>query len=247
MATVNVFGHAVPKMYIYGGAGVAVVGGVLIVRKRKASAAAAVAATSATDTTGTTDPSIDPATGVPYADETGDGGYGGYDASTGGYGYVDGNGQYIYPGTGVTTSTAPTVSTNAEWAQEVTSYFAGNGDAGSYPDAIGKALQGMCLTSAQLQLWDNAVAFMGQPPSPPSVAPHVCAGSTPKPTTAVPNVVGKLYATAASQLTRAGFKAARQEPNVGIVTSQSPRSGEKVAKGSTITLSGKGLPVKKGK
>jgi hypothetical protein len=236
--TVEIFGHAVKKPVVYAGAGVAVIGGVLIVREmrsRSAASAAAPADTSSTDTTGdTSDSSL-------YGDDTGDDMLG-----SDGYGLYDPNSQqYIYPGTSPIAS--PTISTNAEWTQEVISYFSGLGDTGSYSSAIGVAEAGRCLTAGQLQLVDNAIAAMGTPPQAWPVAPFECGGATggsPVPKTTqgtVPNVVGKVSETAEVAILGAGFKVkwstTRKGGVVYDVTAQSPRAGAKATKGSTVTLS----------
>ena len=255
--TVDIFGHAVSKPVVYAGAGIGVVGGVLMVRsyRAKKAAATAPATTSATDPNAS-DP-IDPATGIPYSQEGGGSGYGGYNASQydtlggmGGYGYMDPNtGQYVYPGTG---SNIPTVSTNAEWAQEVSNYFQGNGAGGDYIGSISTAESGHCLNAGQEQLVNNAIAVMGSPPEGwPRGAPHLCGNTgTPGPTSGggtgtpakvtVPVVAGKRVNEALSMLQAAGLKGrtspARNPAHEYDVTSASPRGGSKVSKGSTVTL-----------
>jgi hypothetical protein len=78
------------------------------------------------------------------------------------------------------------------------------------------------------------------------------AGTPTKTTTAgkakVPSVTGHTYTDASGILAAQGLRAARAagEKDVGKVTSQSPKAGTEVTKGSTVTLSGKG-PAKKTK
>lgn len=110
--------------------------------------------------TSTTDPSIDPSTGLPYAQE-----YGGYGAGGMGvpqqFGYYDPTtGQYI---TGTASVTAP--PTNASWAQQVESYLQTVGyDPTTVAAAIGKYLTGQTLSSDQQGIVAAAVGFYGNPP-----------------------------------------------------------------------------------
>lgn len=114
--------------------------------------------------TSTTDPNIDPATGVPYADEYSSD-YGGYGVSGSGvpsqFGYYDPTtGQYI---TGTSSVTAP--PTNASWAQQVESYLQQLGyDPTTVAAAIGKYLTGQALSSDQQGIVAAAVGFYGNPP-----------------------------------------------------------------------------------
>lgn len=122
-------------------------------------------ASSATDTTTTDttsyDSSIDPATGVPYADEYGYSNGAGYslgsvyDPSTGGT-YTGGT-----SGTGVVQ-----ITTNAQWAQAAQSYLASIGgyDATAVAAALGAGLLGHYMTPDQVGIWNAAVAFEGNPP-----------------------------------------------------------------------------------
>src|SRR5215472_675434 len=108
--------------------------------------------------TGTTDPNIDPATGVPYSEE-----YGGYGVGGGPYafGYNDpGTGAYI---TGTQAVTQP--STNASWAQQVEAYLQQIGyDPTAVGAALGKYLTGQTLSSDQQGIVAAALGFFGQPP-----------------------------------------------------------------------------------
>lgn len=58
--------------------------------------------------------------------------------------------------------------------------------------------------------------------------------------TTVPDVKGLRYTRAANKLHSAGLNARRVEPYVGTVTKENPGSGQKVKRGSTISLTGKG-------
>jgi hypothetical protein len=177
-STVTIAGKHVPKVAVYGGIGVAVVGGVLWIRSRNSSAAAATAGTA----TAAADPSVDPATGIPYAQEAAAAGYGG--GSGVGYGYPSGGGVY-------STSAAPPAATytdNASWAQAVEQGLTGLGyDPISVGAAIGKYLAKLPLTAAQTTIVQTAVAEYGPPPAgsfaiittPGTVASGAAPGSAP--------------------------------------------------------------------
>lgn len=64
--------------------------------------------------------------------------------------------------------------------------------------------------------------------------------------TTVPDVKGLRYTRAANKLHSAGLNARRVEPYVGTVTKENPGSGEKVKRGSTISLTGKGNALNPG-
>lgn len=139
-------------------------------------------------TTGTTDPSIDPTTGLPYAT-------GQYDYSGGGasgvtpslYGYTDPYGNTIIPGSGQAVVTAP--STNAGWAQQAASLLV---NAGQYDSTLAYGTLGMYvgsggkvgLSDTQMALVQAAYGLAGPPPQPID-PPHVAAPAGQ--TTSVPN------------------------------------------------------------
>lgn len=130
-------------------------------KKNKASA---VTATS-------TDPNIDPTTGLPYSSGSyGSGGAVGTSPSL--YGYTDQFGSLISSGTG-SVVTAP--STNAAWAQQAASYLVANGYSGAEVlGALGKYLAGLNLTDTEMATIQAAIAVEGNPPvavPPPHVAP----------------------------------------------------------------------------
>jgi hypothetical protein len=125
---------------------------------------------SSSSTAATTDPSIDPSTGIPYAEEYAQGAMG---TTPSLYGYTDpSTGQYI-TGVGATTVTQP--STNASWAQEVESYLENLGyDPTTTAAAIGKYLTGQPLTADQNSIVAAALGFFGNPPTgapPPITSP----------------------------------------------------------------------------
>jgi hypothetical protein len=116
---------------------------------------------SATDQSG-----VDPATGIPYAEEDqtyggyGAGGYGAYTPSQFGY-YDPTTGAYI-SGTG---STVLGPSTNASWAQQVQAYLSQLGyDPTTIGAALGNYLTGQPLTSSQQGIVQSALAYFGNPP-----------------------------------------------------------------------------------
>lgn len=138
--------------------------------------------------TASTDPSIDPSTGLPWAAEMG-GGVGGYGGGTPSlYGYYDpSTGQYI-TGTGAGgIVTQPT--TNASWAQQAEQYLMTLGyDPVHTAAALGKYLTGQPLTPDQMSIVQAALAFFGQPPQGapapkpiPSPNPHPKPKPKPKP------------------------------------------------------------------
>jgi hypothetical protein len=231
--------------------GVGIVGAaVLYSRHRAAGSSVATAATPVADTT---DPSIDPATGIPYAQE--DSGFGlqdsGLDSSsfTGGevIGY-DGNGNPIYgPGTsGVAIGSPGSFQNNAQWAQAFEQQVGSTGNDATAA-ALGKYLTGQTLTSDQVTAVQEAIASQGYPPTagsggdPPNfkTAPAV---NPPTTTTAgtvtVPNVVHMKVSSAIAALAKSGLKAGIHQASTSatVVNSQTPGAGGKVAPGATVDL-----------
>ena len=148
-------GKEVPSWAVYGGVGVAVVGGLLWFRHRSASSGAASAATTAAAGSSL----IDPATGIPYADETA-----GAINSSGGLSGL-GFGFPTSDVTGSTLSSGTSFTTNAQWAQAVEAGLTGLGyDAQAVGSAIGKYLLSQPLTSDQVTIVQTAVAEYGPPP-----------------------------------------------------------------------------------
>jgi hypothetical protein len=140
---------------LIGGFGVAGIVVWYVVKNRSASS---------TSATGTTDPSIDPATGIPYAQEMGGAYAGGMGTTPSLYGYVDPNtGQFISGVGSGNTVLAP--STNASWAQQVEAYLQNLGyDPTAVAAAIGKYLTGQALTADQSGIVAAAQGFFGNPP-----------------------------------------------------------------------------------
>jgi hypothetical protein len=147
-----------PAVYMAGAAAVGIVA--YAYYKRRGNTA------TATDTTGTTtDPSIDPSTGIPWADEMGYGSSAGYTGASGLGIYDPTTGQYYNNGYGNQVVTA--VTTNAAWAQAAEAYLTSIGqyDPAAVAAAIGKALTGQYVTSDQVAIFAAARAFEGEPPT----------------------------------------------------------------------------------
>lgn len=255
------FGAPKPKMsgkkkvLLYGGGAIAGIAGIMYYRSRSA---ASSATTASTDTSGT-DPGIDPTTGIPYADETGDmsGAYGTTPGALGTYDPL--TGQYI-PGLGTTTPPV-TIATNAEWAQAALVQLIANGyDPATATTAIGLYLAGQALTQNQYDIVTAAIGLEGQPPSG-APSPHLAGGGgagqtnpplpprspvppgSPVPTSGnvtVPNLINSRGSVAKLALIGRGLKPKQSPAKTPVgkgttVTSQSPGSGTKVKVGSTVS------------
>lgn len=161
----NIGGTHVSKNAVYFSSAAAV--GILGYAYWKRRGTATTGSTGTDTGTTATDPSIDPTTGLPYAEEYG------YGAPTGGatgYGIYD-------PATGGTITsygqTVTTVSTNAQWAQASQLYLTSVGyDGTAVGAALGKALTGQPMTDSELAIYNAAVAFEGYPPNPHTIV-HV--------------------------------------------------------------------------
>lgn len=148
----KIAGKQVPNWAVYGGVGVAVVGGVLWWRNRSGSSSAGTTASTATDPN-----AIDPATGMPYASEVA-GNYAGYTQGVSGYGYGT-------PTVTGSTTVGTAYTSNAQWAQAVEAGLTSLGyDAAAVGAAIGKYLLNMPLTPDQVTIVQTAVAEFGPPP-----------------------------------------------------------------------------------
>lgn len=172
----NIAGKKVPSWAVYGGIGVAVVGGVLYFKNRSSTAATSAAAA--------VDPNaIDPNTGMTYASEQAGtlGGTSGFSGLGFGTPTVDTS------AAGTTVGTAYT--SNAQWSQAVEAGLTALGwDAQAVGAAVGKYLLSMPLTADQVTIVQTAVAEYGPPPvgtyaiiakaAPP---PSTSGGGTPTP------------------------------------------------------------------
>lgn len=183
------FGEVPKKTALIAGAGAVGIIAVVAIRHRATANATASSTPSAvpasTDATGTSD-AIDPATGIPYSEEggadvAGYSGYqipygsdgGGYDAAGSGFdaaGYPIGSEadlawQAEQDGTAATgtTSTVTGITTNADWVTEAESGVI-PGSVSTISAAVSKVLGGLAVTSAQRDLFLEAVGVIGQPP-----------------------------------------------------------------------------------
>jgi PASTA domain len=248
----------VQKKYVIGGV---VVGGLIavIVYIRIRNTAASTATAAATPDAGAAaDPSIDPATGLPYADETS----GTIDPATGiPYAEESGGGDYggggAYGSTDLDSQGYPIgsaadlawqaqqtsgITTNEEWVQAAMGDLPG--DQATIQAALLGVLSGQTVTTAQKTLFLEAVALNENPPqgypTPIKTSDTAAQPGTPATTVAVPNIVGQKVDQAGQLLAYAGFKSKftgnEGDPgNVWVVSSQTPRAGAKAAKGSTVT------------
>lgn len=240
----------VPKKYAIGAVAVAAGLGVIVYIRSRNAAKTAAATTATTADTGGTDPSIDPATGIPYAEESaglGVSDYGGAGAYGSGY---DAGGYPIGSQADLTWSAEQNsgITTNNEWVQEAIG-GAVPGDPGTIQAALSAVLGGLTVTTAQKNLFMEAVGVLGNPPQgyPPihtsDTAAHPGTPS-PKPsgTVKVPNVIWQTQEGAFAIIKAAGLNPTGTpvvHGKVLVVQSQSPKAGTAVARGSTVHLTSK--------
>lgn len=179
--TVNIGGKKIPQWVVWGGAGVAVVAGVLYYKNKQN--ASSTANSSAIDpVTGlpySEDSTVDPLTGMTYLAEAQQ--YGSVAAaesavSSGsstlgsgysGSGYSSSGLAYGNPTSNVTSPTGTTFTSNAQWGQSAIAALEQLGYSSSDAStAIGVYLAGMTLTTTQAQLVQVAIGELGEPPSP---------------------------------------------------------------------------------
>jgi len=167
----------VDKKYVIGG--VVIAGGivVLVYLRNKSQANAANAAgtdTTAADTSGDTsgyDSGIDPATGIPYSEESGGEGLDDYGGSYGSYqnegydaaGYPLGSEADLQWQAGQTPGTTNDITTNEQWLEEAESGVI-SGSASTIGNALSRVLGGLPVTSAQRNLFLEVVGVIGNPP-----------------------------------------------------------------------------------
>lgn len=201
----NLFGSQVKKGYVIAGGAVIAVAAVYGWRKNKqaassSSASSVPSASSASDpyppdgTSGnSSDPySTDPATGQTYGNEGAFAtGYGalGSSAPLDTYGYT---GSYY----GSTMAAETAYATNGQWAQAAEDYLSSTvgADTTTVAAALGKYVTGQALSSDQVSVIEQAIAFVGYPPVngpdgyPPQIRtqPPPAGGTTPPPSTAPP-------------------------------------------------------------
>lgn len=243
----------VPKKYAIGAVATAAGLGVIVyIRSRKAAqtAASAGAANAATATSGYDPNAIDPATGIPYSQESGSYSYGA--DNYGGYGGGGGYDNAGYPlGSSADLQYQQTqlsgIQTNDEWVQQA---IGGSvpGDPGTIQAALSAVLGGLTVTTAQKNLFLEAVGILGNPPGgyPVPIKTSDTAAQPGTPATAaqvgVPNVIGEAQETAFGKILGVGLHPTGTPDVHGkilYVVTQSPKAGTKVAKGSTVTVMSK--------
>jgi len=181
--TINLFGSQVKRGYVIAGGAVvaAAIGYGWWKNRHQAPANTAAAATPSTPGTpaggsyppdGTTgDPSdpysTDPSTGQTYGSEGQFAGGYGLPGGVGGYGYgggYDGYGTSAYPPG--TTGGVAQYTTNGQWAQATEDYLVNTVGASAtvVAAALGKYITGQALTSDQVSVVEQAIAFSGSPP-----------------------------------------------------------------------------------
>lgn len=139
------------KFFLVGG-GVAAILVAYEYKKQKT----ASASTAASATTVSTDPTIDPSTGIPYASED-------YSAATGG---AIGS---PYGSAGGTVNISPVVGTNTSWSQTATQALVALGfDSTQVATALGTYLNnpGAGLSQDELNIVQAAIGQEGSPPTP---------------------------------------------------------------------------------
>jgi PASTA domain-containing protein len=243
---------------------------VVVVIRRKSAASAAAATPAATDTTGI-DPAtgipyadeqssndlVDPATGVPYADEqngltsfdTGSGDSALSSSNFDAAGYPIGSEadlawQAQQDGTSVSGSNPTTaITSNSQWLAAAEAQL---GDTSAITQALTKVLGGVAVTSAQQQIFMEAVGIIGQPPggyptinltsTPAQPTPTAPGGGT----VTVPNVKGMSANNGLAALSRVGLvghlNVTRNPKDTYTIKGQTPGGGAKAAKGSTVDL-----------
>lgn len=224
----------VDKKYVIAGVVVAVgVGVIVYMRSRNAANAAATTAQSSGSADTTTDPSIDPNTGIPYAEESG-GAYSGY----GGYGDSGGYGSYGgYPGT--YNPNPNQITTNSDWVQAAIGIVPG--DTNAVTAALSAVLGGLTVTHAQKNLFLEAVGLLGQPPQGYPTPIHVSdTGGHPGPSgdVKVPATKGKSAGEAHDLIVAVGLHPTApksQKPDMEVVATR-PEAGKLVKSGSNVEI-----------
>lgn len=217
-------------------------GGVLLIayyRSKKNAASASTSTSTDTSQSATDSSNIDPATGFPYGSPEDVAALQQQQLAGGGFGPVFGGGN---PGGGQP-GTPGTFTTNAEWSQYAEDYLV-NTVGLSATDvglALGKYLTGQPVTSDQVTIINQAIAFAGPVPVPggngnPPGFTEVQGGTN----VAVPNVVGMETDAGQRAIVAAGLTVNRSQklqPGRGsTIVSQSPTGGTQVAKGSAVTI-----------
>lgn len=214
--------------------------GVLLIAYYRSKKNAASSAASSTDTSQSTDSAnIDPATGFPYGSPEDIQALQSQQMIGGGFGPVYGGGGN--PGGG-TPGQPGTFTTNAQWSQYAEDYLVNTVglNASDVGLALGKYLTGQAVTTDQVTIINQAIAFAGPVPVPgangnPPGFTEVPGGNT----VAVPNVVGMETAAGDRQITSAGLKFSHAPLKGGVgstITALNPPAGTQVALGSTVNV-----------
>lgn len=231
-------------------------------QKQSQAAAAAAAAAQAPGTGAGTSDNIDPATGFPYGsaeDAAALTSMAGYNSPIAGLGASDTS--YLYGGGAYPAGTGGIggYTSNAAWSQAAESYLVNTtgADPNTVGNALGKYITGGPVTSDQVAIINQAIAFVGYPPvaGPNGFPPSIQTGTTPTGgsgggTTVppaqnggvqVPNVIGQNLATAIRNIENAGLRehtitGGIANPSNWKAIGQSPAGGM-VQAGSTINVS----------
>lgn len=159
----------------------------------------------------------------------------------------DGNGNPIYSSSSPVTGPGSYVN-NAEWSQAALLYITQqepSADPAVIANALGAYIEGAPVTATQKQIIEQAIAFQGSPPvpGPNGDPPNINESSAPPPVqstkVSVPNVVGMDFGRAYNTITsdKLVSKPGHNMVNASyVVTSQSPKAGTMVNKGSTVTI-----------
>jgi len=151
--------------------------------------------------------------------------------------------------TGTTTSVGSTsIETNSEWAAAAVSQI--GGDASTVQTAIASVLGGVAVTTAQKNIFLEAVGLLGQPPQGYPAINTTDTASQPASsagTVAVPNIVGMTAGAAHNSLVAAGLKPVADSGQLATakVTSSNPKAGTKVSSGSSVVITATNPPAAK--
>ncbi len=196
---------------------------VLYYRHRQAAAAADTADSSGTDTTAAD-------SGSAYGTGTG-GGYAGDPYGGGSYGTGG------FSGTGGATGTD--LTTREAWMAEAENILP-NGHSATVRSALLGVLGGLTVSSSDRSVFLEAVGVLGDPPGgyPNPIRVHDTTGHPAPGKVTVPDVKGETFDRAQHRMVQAGLVPRKVKPDIHIVTGESPAAGSKVARGTTVHLSG---------
>jgi hypothetical protein len=232
--TIPVFGEVDKKYAVVGAVAAGGIVAVVYIRKRKAASASAAATTAAAASTAT-DPAgnvgaIDPATGYVYgspedtqmlssAAGTGTGYYNTSGGGGGGFGNIDPITGYpvgsiadetALGSSGTNTAPGSGVTSNTQWLTEASGMLPG--DTSTITTALASVLGGLTVTTAQKNLFMEAVGILGPPPGgypSPIKTSDTSAQPAPTPTPAsggggtAPHAIGVSWSTVGQTLAQA--------------------------------------------